>query len=289
MSIERRKDAPPPSPETGRYTLATGHAAANRLECLHRLYGPGTQALLESAGLRAGMRVADLGCGVGTVTHLLAELVGPTGHVVGVDMSAKQLDEARARIDAAGVTNATFVEASASDTGLERGSFDLVYCRFLLLHMTDPEAGLAEMRALLRPGGVLVCEDGDLTTAGSEPATVLDWFAELFGRLGVTRGLDYRLGRHLYQMVAAAGFATPSVRFNQPVVASGRDKRLLEWSVAEAADAFVGAGLIEADELAAGLAEMDRLADDASVLAIMPRMSQVWATKPASKDTDLRR
>lgn len=264
---------------TGQYSLATGRSAERRLEILHSLYGPGTRYLLELAGLRPGMRVADLGCGVGTVTQLLAEMAGPNGHVVGVDLGADQLEVARERIDAAGVTNVTFVNASATDTGLPRGSFDLVYCRFLLLHLADPEACLGEMRSLLKPGGVVVCEDGDLTSAGSEPASSLGAFADLFGRLGPTRGLDYTLGRRLYQMVGAAGFESVSIRVNQPVRTTGQDKRLLEWSVAEAAQAFVGAGLIAAAELEATLADMERLGDDETVVALMPRMSQVWAIR----------
>lgn len=267
------------SETAGRYVLATGEHGERRLEILHTLYGPGTRDVLERAGIRRGMRVADFGCGVGTVTLLMAEAVGPEGHVVGVDASGEQIARARERVGAAGSQNVSFAVASATDTGLPRGTFDLVYCRFLLLHLADPAACLREMYGLLRPGGVIVCEDGDLTSAGSEPPSVLDAFAELFGRLGPTRGLDYTLGRRLYHMVAEAGFVSPSVRFNQPVRARGEEKRMLEWSVAEAADAFVGAGLVPADALAASLAEMERLADDDRVLAVMPRMSQVWATK----------
>ena len=63
----------------GPYVLATGEAAAYRLRILHDLYGPGTRRVLLESGLRRGMRVADLGCGVGMVTALLAELVGPEG------------------------------------------------------------------------------------------------------------------------------------------------------------------------------------------------------------------
>jgi hypothetical protein len=63
---------------TGPYVLATGEAAAYRLRILHDLYGPGTRRVLLESGLRGGMRVADLGCGVGMVTGLLAELVGPS-------------------------------------------------------------------------------------------------------------------------------------------------------------------------------------------------------------------
>jgi hypothetical protein len=81
-------------------------------------------------------------------------------------------------------------------------------------------------------------------------------------------------------MVQAAGFPAPEVTFNQPVRARGEDKRLLELSVAEAASAFVGAGLITADELEHTLVEMRRLAADGTVLAVMPRMAQVWARKP---------
>jgi SAM-dependent methyltransferase len=202
-------------PTPGPYVLATGEAAAYRLRLLHGLYGEGTRRVLLNAGLRRGMRAADLGCGVGTVTALLSELVGPEGHVVGIDASAAQLAQARRQLHGDG-RNMRFVEASATATGLPPASFDLVYCRFLLIHLPEPERALGEMRALLKPGGILVCEDGDLTSAGSEPPSALDAFAELWGRLGPKRGVDYRLGRRLFQMVQAAGFPEPGVTLRLP-------------------------------------------------------------------------
>jgi SAM-dependent methyltransferase len=263
----------------GPYVLATGEAAAYRLRLLHGLYGPGTRRVLLEAGLRPGMRVADLGCGVGMVTTLLAELVGPEGHVVGSDASAAQLAQAREQLNGHGA-NISFVEASATATRLPPESFDLVYCRFLLLHLPQPERALHEMRALLRPNGILVCEDGDLTSAGSEPPSALGAFADLFGRLGPRWGVDYTLGRRLFHMVQSAGFPAPEITFNQPVLARGETKRLLELSVAEAGPAFVEAGLITAEELERTLVEMRLLSADGAVLAVMPRMAQVWARKP---------
>jgi len=183
-----------------------------------------------------------------------------------------------------GGSNVRFVEASAIDTGLPPGSYDLIYCRFLLIHLPEPERALREMSALLKPDGILVCEDGDLTASGSEPPSALDAFADLWGRLGPRRGLDYTLGRRLFQMVLDAGFPTPGITFNQPVVARGEQKRFLELSVAEAGPAFICAGLIKSRELDRTLVEMRRLAQDESVLAIMPRMAQVWARKPALSD-----
>jgi SAM-dependent methyltransferase len=274
------RQVPPPS-AAGRYVLATGAAADYRLQILHGLYGPGTRRVLLEAGLRRGMRVADLGCGVGMVTALLADLVGAAGHVVGIDASGAQLAQAHERLKTGG-TNSSFVEASATDTGLPRASFDLVYCRFLLIHLAEPEQALREMHALLKPNGILVCEDGDLTSAGSEPPSALGAFTDLFGRLGPKRGVDYTLGRRLFHMVHGAGFPAPEITFNQPVLARGENKLLLELSVAEAGPAMVEAGLIAAEELERTLVEMRRLSGDETVLAVMPRMAQVWARKPTS-------
>jgi SAM-dependent methyltransferase len=264
---------------TGEYSLATGTAAAHRLDILHQVYGPGTRDLLKRAGVARGMRVADIGCGVGTVTTDLANLVGPTGRVVGIDVSSDQLVQARDRLVGTHGDQVDLVEARADNTTLPDASFDLVYCRFLLLHLVEPYAALREMHRLLRPGGILVCEDGDLTSAGSEPPSALGLFAELFGRLGPIRRLDYTLGRRLYHLVRDAGFSAPEITFNQPAFASGERKRLLELSVAEARDAFVQAELITSGELESGIIAMRQLAEDQSVLALMPRMAQVWARK----------
>jgi SAM-dependent methyltransferase len=269
-----------PKLSAGEYSLATGEAAVRRLTALHRVYSPAGRRILLRAGLKPGMTAADFGCGVGATTRTLAEMVGPAGSVTGVDVSAAQLEQGRRLCEAEGIGNARFVEASATASGLPRNSFDLVYCRYLLLHLLDPEACLDEMFEILKPGGVLVVEDGDLTSAGSSPASSLRWFADLFGRLGPARGLDYTLERRLYHLVKAAGFPEPEIEIHQPAITHGEDRFLLKWSVEEAAPAFVGAGLVTAAEMDTILAEMDRDSRDPDILVLSPRMSLVWARKP---------
>ena len=83
-------------------------------------------------------------------------------------------------------------------------------------------------------------------------------------------------------MVQSAGIPTPEAAYNQPVRARGEGKRLLELSVAEAGPAFIKAGLVTNEELERLQAEMRRATTDESILAVMPRMTQVWARKPAS-------
>ena len=267
--------------ESEPYVLATGAGAVHRLHMLHRVYGSAGRRVLQQAGLTRGMRVADFGCGVGVVSCMLAEMVGPSGTVTGIDVNGAQLDEARAWCAANGVTNASFVEASACETGLPRESFDLVYCRFLLLHLPDPMSCLREMRSVLKPGGIVVVEDGDLATATSIPPTALDAFADLFCRLGPIRGVDYSLARDLYHMVRRAGFSDAHLEIHQPAMVAGETRGLLKWSVEEAGPAMVEAGLISAEALTRTLSEMQDAIDDPDVVVLAPRMSLVWARRAA--------
>src|SRR4030081_1636202 len=85
----------PTHPRNGEYALATGAAAAGRLFLLHNIYSPAGRRILLKAGLTPGMRVADFGCGVGAVTSMLADLVGASGRVAGIDAHAAQLEQAR--------------------------------------------------------------------------------------------------------------------------------------------------------------------------------------------------
>lgn len=265
----------------GSYALAAGPAAVRRLHLLHKIYAPaGRRALLE-AGLREGMRVADFGCGVGLASRMLAEIVGPAGEVTGVDVNKAQLQEAAKWCAESGLRNWSSVAASAENTGLPANSFDLAYCRFLLLHLPDPSSCLCEMRRILRPGGILVVEDGDLRSAGSIPPTAQNEFANLFSRFEPLRGLNYSIANDLYHLVRDAGFRELRVDIHQPALLEDEDRYFLQWSVAEAGDAFVNAGLTSYEELELTLMEMKQASFDPGVLILAPRMSIVSATKPA--------
>src|SRR6516225_7371369 len=95
-----------------------GHSE-QELERLHRqalLVNPITRQYLVEAGVAPGMRVLDIGCGAGDVAFLAAELVGPSGQVVGIDRSADALALARSRADERSLANVTFRESELSAT-----------------------------------------------------------------------------------------------------------------------------------------------------------------------------
>ncbi len=114
-----------------------------------------SEAVLPSLPVRSGDRVLDVGCGFGDMTLRLAERVGPTGHVVGIDCCDAFLDHGRAEVRARGVTNVTFVRGDA-EIALPTNQFDFVFARFGTMFFANPVIGLRNMRRALRPGGRMV-------------------------------------------------------------------------------------------------------------------------------------
>jgi len=269
--------------ERSRYVLATGSEAVDRLRAVNDVHGADTARLLRRAGLRRGLRVADIGCGSGFVSCWMARRVGPEGSVTAIDISAGQVQQARRLAEQRRLTNVEFFVAGAHDTGLPRASFDIVFSRFVLMHVQQPQEALAEMAAVVRPGGALVVEDGDFTSPFCEPPCYgFDRVFDLYRALGESRGLDFRIGPKLYRMVLAAGLEKVEVACVQPVFVRGLPKRLPQWTLEECMDGLVSTGLAERQEVELLITEMDALAGDDTVMFGMARMTQVIGRKPAA-------
>jgi ubiquinone/menaquinone biosynthesis C-methylase UbiE len=142
----------PPSDSADSYALGRSDAETRRLILQHQLYGPFTRQFLTAAGITAGMKVLDVGSGAGDVALLLADLVGPQGQVIGVDVNAEILQLARSRVQAVGWTTVTFHPGDIMELDLDR-DFDAVAGRWVLQHTPDPVALLRRARNWLRPGG----------------------------------------------------------------------------------------------------------------------------------------
>jgi predicted O-methyltransferase YrrM len=262
------------------YILATGERGIDRLKLLATIFDPMSHKLLRNAGLREGMRVAEIGCGVGLIALWIAAQIGVSGSLVAVDSNEEQLRIAEQNAAAAGLKNISFHRAAACETGLSRGYFDLVYSRFLMCHLTEPEKALLEMRALLNSGGILVCEDFEMSAVCTKPAT------HSYERLvSISRspdrelGVDSDIGPKLPDLFAINGCGNPEVATYESTSRRGDAKGFWKITLREAAPAILEHGIANAQELDWLCDDLDRIADDDSILVVLARVYQVWSRK----------
>ncbi len=262
------------------YILATGGKDVERLRLLNDVYGPGTKAAFARVGLQSGMRVLEVGCGSGNMACWLAEQVGPTGSVVGIDNSPGQIEQARTQARSRGLANTEFQVADAYSPRLPENSFDLASCRLVLMHLTDPIDALRAMRSLVKPGGHVLCEEMDLGCwLCDPPADAMNRFFQLNDALGDRRGEHFRLGASLHRLFREAGFARPEVGANFALALRGEDKCLLWMTFTQFAPELVRQGLATQAVVDRVAAEMRVLADDDTTLFGFPLIVQVWATR----------
>ena len=105
--------------------------------------------------LQAGAKVLDVGCGTGASALRAAEIVGPKGVVVGVDLSARMLDRARAKATERGLPNVEFHLADMTSLDYPDGNFDAVVSVFSIFFVPDMEGLVRELWRMVRPGGKL--------------------------------------------------------------------------------------------------------------------------------------
>jgi SAM-dependent methyltransferase len=124
-------------------------------ERLDRVWRPIGEAAITRAAVVPGERVVDIGCGCGATSLELAAKVGPTGSVLGIDISAPMLARARERARTLEFANLEFVQADASNYTFDDRA-DVVFSRVGIMFFHDPVAAFANLRRALRPGGRLV-------------------------------------------------------------------------------------------------------------------------------------
>ena len=151
--------------------------------------------------LESGLSLLDVGCGPGTITADLAELIAP-GMVTAVDQFGDVLNVARAEAQRRNLSNVSFATADVHKLDFPDGAFDVVHAHQVLQHVADPVQALREMRRVCVPGGVVAARDADYGG--------FIWFPRL-------PALD--LWRDLYQRAARANRGEPD---------AGR--RLLSWA-----------------------------------------------------------
>ncbi|MYG06987.1 methyltransferase domain-containing protein [Candidatus Poribacteria bacterium] len=204
------------------YTLGRTSHETTRLIEQSRIYGESTHRLCRRAGIIDGMRVLEIGSGAGDVALTIAELVGATGQVVGVDINAGILDTARQRATDAGTRNVEFIAGDARTLTFSE-KFDAIVGRFVLMYMADPAAAFTTLITHLKPGGIAAFQEPEYTLypACLHPDTplmnqLITWILDVFKHSGA----HLNMGIGLYQTFVNAGLPAPTMHLESPIGAA---------------------------------------------------------------------
>jgi SAM-dependent methyltransferase len=182
------------------YVLGRSQQERERLVEQGTVLGPATERVLRSAGVGSGMRVLDVGCGVGEVSRVVGNLVGATGSIVGVDVDGEALAFAEQRLgDMAVPFTAVVGDLRAVDVG---EGFDVACCRMVLQYQADATEAVKAMASHVQRGGVVVAHEigPSLGTVAAHPSfplaeRVIEWIAAAWSGTGGNPDVGVELGR----------------------------------------------------------------------------------------------
>ena len=217
MANEHKRDAD--------YVLGHSPQELERLSTQARLYEPFTMQFFRDAGIKAGMRVLDVGCGSGDGSFLAARMVGLAGEVVGVDRAPAAVETATRRALELQLSNARFVEGDPGEMAFGE-PFDAIVGRMVLMFCNAPPDTLCKFAGHVRPGGVIAFQEVDFTGCRSLPTLptfnqCVRWIADSLQR----SGSDPYLGLKLYATFKTAGLPAPTL-FVHAGIGAGPDHPL---------------------------------------------------------------
>ncbi len=268
-------------PHSSHYVIRGGIQGRERLRLLSRVMHASTATLLDRLDLRRGLTCLDVGCGGGDVTLELARRVAPDGRVVGVDIDDEKMRVARAEAEEQGVTNVEFRVSDIRENALMQ-SFDVVFARFLLTHLSDPAGAVATFHAHVRPGGMMAVEDVDFSGCFTYPESkAFRRFHELYCATVIRRGGDPNIGPRLPSLLQQQGFENTGVHVFQPVSLQGEAKLLNPLTMENIAGAVLADGLASQQEIDEVVQALYAFAADPTTVAGTPRIVQAWGRRAA--------
>ncbi len=232
-----------------------------------------------------GSRVLEAGCGVGAQTVLLAE-ANPGTQFFSIDLSAESVEEARQRVDSAGLTNVTFQQADIFAPPFEKNSFDHLFVCFVLEHLPQPVEALASLIGFLKPGGSITMIEGDHGSTFFHPESEAAHQAiSSLVELQALSGGDANIGRKLYPILTQAGFESVSVspRFvyvddSRPNLVDGFTRKTFAAMIEGVREKVLQNRLLEAEIFDQGVADLYRAAEGGGVFCYT--FFKAWGFKP---------
>ncbi|QMW00712.1 methyltransferase domain-containing protein [Spirosoma foliorum] len=195
------------------YLLGRTSAEYQRLRAQALLWEVSTVRALQAIGIQEGMNCLEVGSGPGEVMRLLGTMVGPEGHVTGIDIDERLGEESLHILKTTIGPQFSFqaLDLETLPTHLPNAPYDLVYARLTMIHLNNPVAVLRHLWSFVKPGGTLLIQDYDMSYVHTYPPTwATDEFERVLFQTFDISGKDYRMGSRMPGLFVEAGIGAPT-------------------------------------------------------------------------------
>src|ERR1700681_1288045 len=269
-------------PHDDKYFLGHSSVEQRRLQQQAEELAEESSRLFDQIGLAQGSRVVEIGCGPQGCLELLSSRVGPTGSVVGVELSDHAVQLARSFLSERRLDNVEVRQGNAAETGLPRESFDLATASLVLVNIPEPEKIVSEMAALVRPGGVVALHEADwIAHVCDPPLPAWDRLRQVLDNYAAAKGMDLYVGRRIPRLLRNAGLV--EVQVNPLIHIYGPDhtrRPIFLNFVNNLRDRIVAEGLISQGELAESIVSVEGHLGEPETLVVSHLFIQAWGRKP---------
>jgi ubiquinone/menaquinone biosynthesis C-methylase UbiE len=236
---------------------------------LDQVLNPPTREVLARLPLIPGANCLDLGCGQGNTTRCLADALQPAT-CVGLEYDAALADYAAAHSE--NPPNVRFQQGDAAQLPFADASFDIVFCRYLLIHIPEPLRVVREMMRVVRPGGFAIAYEADFAMElSSPPCAALGYINRIWQGLFQNPSLGRNLVHYFREAGASEIQAGAVVQLEHDSAVLKRVYRL----TAEATGALAESkGVLTADEVKEMIAGLIRMEEDPS--GVLMKFPDMW-------------
>lgn len=215
-----------------KYVLNSESSEIHRLNIQSLLFEPFVIDALNKSGIKKGMDCLDVGCGSGEVTRLISKIVGKKGSVVGIDVEKKYLDYCKKTTKQ---KNVRFFQDNILDSQL-KGTFDIVFSRFMFVHLPDKMQALRSMIKMTKKNGIVIIQEldnGPHSWLSYPKKDCVEKLRSTYTSLVKKMGGDPLAGRKLYKLFVNAGLKTKVECYSPCIVMNQTPFNELGWRIAK--------------------------------------------------------
>ena len=268
--------------QVDQYLLGYAQTEQERLQRQAQILAEETHSLLDQLEISPGARAVEIGCGPQGMLDLLSSRVGPSGTVTGVERSEDSVRLAGRFVADHKLSNVEVIHGDGRSTGLPRRTYDVAAARLVLVNVPDPEQIVAEMVALVRPGGVVALYEADwLGAICDPPLAAWDRIVSLLGAYSDQNRVDLFVGRKIPRLLREAGLVDVRVRPVVRLAPKGHVQRmLLPCFIENLRTRLLARQLSSHTELNDLVGQVTRHVEDPHTLVMGGLFFQAWGRRP---------